>query len=88
MQSVIYLDAGSRCWGHGLPGSRLSSLMLLDIRAAFPSVAHAWLRRVLRWMQFPSVFLRIFGALRMYVFAQVNIGGSLRRGFVVRGGVI
>lgn len=68
--------------------AHLALLLLLDIRAAFPSVAHAWLRRVLSWMQLPPVFIRVFEALLTYVFALVDVGGSMRTAFAVGGGVV
>lgn len=61
---------------------------MLYILAAFPSVAHAWLRRVFLWMGFPTVCLWVFEALLALVFAMVDMGGPLRTAFAVRGGVI
>lgn len=64
VQNLIDLDAASRRMG--FPGAQvhLPTLLLLDIRAAFPS------------------------ALLAFVFAMVDVGGSLRTAVAARGGVI
>lgn len=71
VQNLMNLDAGARCSGFNPPTSCLPMLLLLDMRAAFPSVGHGWLRRVLRWMQSPTVFLRVFGSLLALVSAMM-----------------
>lgn len=48
VQNIIDFEAASRRTGFPASDVQLPLLPLLDIRAAFPSMAHAWLRRVLK----------------------------------------
>lgn len=85
VQNIIDFDVAARQLGFNSPGTHLPSLLLLDTCAAFPSIAHLWLWRVLKWMCFPTVFIRIFESLLFCVLAMVDVGGSLRAAFAVRG---
>lgn len=90
VRNLLDLDAGVRRYGIFSEEFHLPIIELLDIKAAFPSIAHSWLRRVLHRMHFLDVFLRSFEAFLFCVLALAlaDIGRALNTAFAVRGGVI
>jgi len=70
------------CVGH------LPVLILFDFAAAFPSVAHSWIRAVLICLQFPRGILNVFDALYTRNEAYWECGGVQHWLFTVVAGVL
>ena len=62
-------------------------LLLLDFKAAFPSVAHAYMRRCLEGFGMPSACLQTLDALYDAGRCVVSAGGDLLPGFDVGDGI-
>ena len=67
---------------------RLPLTVLFDYAAAFPSVAHKWLRSILRKIKIPKGWLNAFNSLYTGSEAYTNVGGLLRWLFSVKCGVL
>ena len=86
LQNVLDLDcaARSRAIQRGFPGS---ALVLLDMAAAFPSLAHWWLHSVLLHMKLLAAFRAVVGMMNAVVVAHGTAGGLRSALFCVLAGV-
>ena len=86
LQNVLDLDcaARSRAIQRGFPGS---ALVLLDMAAAFPSLAHWWLHSVLLHMKLLAAFRAVVGMMNAVVVAHGTAGGLRAALFCVLAGV-
>ena len=64
-----------------------SGIILLDIAAAFPSLAHSWIFAVLRAMGVPRFFRRALANLYRKVNVTILFGGIATTGFTARSGI-
>ena len=66
----------------------LPLIVLFDIKAAFPSVAHDWLFLVLEASGADFLFMNFVKALYDHVRVFVNVDGSLNYAFNAKSGVL
>jgi endonuclease/exonuclease/phosphatase family metal-dependent hydrolase len=64
-----------------------SGIALLDLVAAFPSLAHSWIFAVLRRMGVPRFFRRALAKLYRMVNIKILFGGILAAGFTASSGI-
>jgi exonuclease III len=64
-----------------------SGIVLLDLLAAFPSLAHSWIFLVLKKMGVPRFFRRALAKLYKKVHITILFGGIFAPGFVAAGGI-
>jgi hypothetical protein len=64
-----------------------SGIALLDLAAAFPSLAHSWIFAVLRQMGVPRFFRRALAKLYRKVDITLLFGGTMTAGFAATSGI-
>jgi endonuclease/exonuclease/phosphatase family metal-dependent hydrolase len=64
-----------------------SGIVLLDLAAAFPSLAHSWIFSVLKKMGVPRFFRRALAKLYRKVNITILFGGSATAGFAAKSGI-
>ena len=65
-----------------------AGILFLDYKAAFPSVRHAWLRRVFTAMGFPAYFTDAFMQLYTDNRAEIWIGGATNTYLLILSGIL
>ena len=88
MQNVVDLDGAARVFAIQKDTARLPLLVAWDFAAAFPSVSHDWLFRVLKHMRIPDGLMNVIRAIYHCNLAWGSIRGCLSPLFVAMSGIL
>jgi hypothetical protein len=82
-QNVLDLDAAGRCYSTSARPAGLPVLVCWDFAADFPSLAHDWMKRVVRHMKLPQGLINVIEGIYHYKVAHVSVQGVYAVLFVV-----
>ena len=88
VQNVVDLDAAARQFGLQMGAAKLPSLACFDFAAAFPSLSHSWLFRLLAHLKLPEGFVNLVKAVYHCNTAFGRVLGALAPIFLVMCGVL